>query len=257
MPCAGHCFDVAPLEPPTLPGRLSEKDRTSSICEPIETYTYSPLKPWQTRILRLHPSQKYTIGEQEPPLSADLLVATVSDTEGIVIEQSGEIVGYTALSYTWGYPELSETLTCNKRRKMISSSNAAALIAIRSPTEQICVWIDAICINQDDTQEKSAQVARMLSIYKKARSVTAWLGEPDTGSLLASACCQNLTKLQKAVSTTTKRTKHAATCLGQLRANCLAILSLYDRPWLRRTWIRQEIYGARKIVVQCGSRQIS
>jgi hypothetical protein len=256
MPCAGHCFDVAPLEPPPLPGRLSKKDRTSSIWEFIEKYTYSPLKAWQTRILCLHPSESSSTGEQEAPLSADLLVATVSDTEGIVIEQSGDIVEYIALSYTWGYPELSEILICNGKKRMISDSNAAALIALRSSTTKTYVWVDAICINQGDSDEKSAQVARMLSIYKKARSVTAWLGQSDDNSLLAFVCCQELTKLCGAVSGV-DRTAHAPACFAQLRAIYLAILSLFTRPWIRRTWIRQEIFGARRLVVQCGSQQIS
>jgi hypothetical protein len=36
-----------------------------------------------------------------------------------------------------------------------------------------------------------------------------------------------------------------------------ALLSLYNRPWLRRTWVRQEIYGARRLVIHCGSQQVS
>jgi hypothetical protein len=254
MPCTGHCFDVTPFElPPTL-HEPNEQGWAASINEPIETYNYSPLHPWQTRILCLHPSQVSSIGEQ-PPLSADLLVANVSDIEGIVVEQSGKIVEYTALSYTWGHPALSETLICNKKRKMISSSNAAALVALRSPIELIYVWIDAICINQDDNREKSAQVARMLSIYKKAWSVTAWLGEPDTNSLLAFTCCQS----QELHDTLWRDdgAVHASMCLETLRVIYIAISSLYTRPWLRRTWIRQEIFGARRLVVRCGSRQIS
>jgi hypothetical protein len=256
MPCAGHCFDVAPIEPIAPSSRWSEEGGSVSTSEAVETYTYSRLKAWQTRILCLHPSGKSATGDQEAPLSADLLVATVSDTEGIVIEHSGLVVEYIALSYTWGYPELSETLICNKKKRMISSSNAAALIALRSSATKTYVWIDAICINQGDSDEKAAQVARMLSIYKKARSVTAWLGQPDDNSLLAFACCRELTELCGAVSGV-DRTAHAPACFAQLRAIYLAILSLFTRRWIRRTWIRQEIFGARIIVVQCGSQQIS
>jgi hypothetical protein len=62
-----------------------------------------------------------------------------------------------------------------------------------------------------------------------------------------------------------KATTHVPSCLDRLRAIYLALSSLYTRPhnqphnggWLGRTWIRQEVYGARELVVQCGSDQIS
>jgi hypothetical protein len=230
MYCTGHCFDIARFEATSILDEPNEEGWAASAAGPSETYMYTPLKSWQTRILRLHPSQDSSLA----PLSADLLVATVSDTEGIVIEQAGAPVEYTALSYTWGYPQLSETLICNRTRKAISGSNAAALAALRRPNESIYVWIDAICINQDDVEEKSAQVARMLNIYQKAYSVTAWLGEPDNDSLLAFACCRKLGELQKAVSQF-RQTTHELPCFDHLRAIHLAIFSLYNRPWLRRT----------------------
>ena len=255
MPCTGHCFDVPHFQPQPVSNELDEEVWAAPIVEPSENYTYSSLKPWQTRILCLHPSQDSSLGKKSL-LCADLLVATVSDTEGIVIEESGQIVEYIALSYTWGYPELSETLVCNKKRRPISKSNAAALVALRSSEHPTYIWIDAICINQEDLAEKSAQVARMLSIYKKARSVTAWLGESDTDSVLAFACCRMSMELQVLVSRT-DRTAHTPPCFARLRVIYLAILSLYRRPWLRRTWIRQEIFGARRLTVQCGLQQIS
>lgn len=264
MSCTGNCFDVVFHETPTILDNPSVGNQPKSIVGPSEAYSYTPLKPWQTRILCLHPSQASPFLEDEkPPLSADLFVATVSDTEGIVIEQTGEIIEYTALSYTWGYPTLSETLICNKKRRMISSSNAAALVALRSPIEPVYVWIDAICINQDDAEEKSAQVARMLNIYRKAHLVVAWLGEPDGDSLLAFACCRKLVELRTAVSNF-RSTMHGPACLERLKAIYLAIRSLYDRPynkanngvWLGRTWVRQEIYASRNLVVLCGSDRI-
>jgi hypothetical protein len=253
MSCAGRCFDVNQFELPFLSNILNERDERDSQTPPsglTEPYVYIALEPWQTRILCLHPSQA------AHELSADLLVATVSDTEGIVIERDRKSVEYIALSYTWGRPELSESLICNGKNRPISSSNAAALNAIRNHTAPTYIWIDAICINQEDAQEKSAQVARMLNIYKRAQLVIAWLGEPDTDSQLAFTCCRKLTELKEAVSRV-RGTSHAPACFDHLRAIHHAILSLYNRPWLRRTWIRQEIYGAKRLVVQCGSHQIS
>ena len=44
-------------------------------------------------------------------------------------------------------------------------------------------WIDALCINQDDVEEKNEQVKLMCKIYSKAKKVYAWLGKPDIASL--------------------------------------------------------------------------
>jgi hypothetical protein len=254
MACGGHCFEVPRLEFPTTPSGSDQQILQRFSNQFLEQYTYSGLQPWQTRVLCLHPLHAFAVGSfEECQLYADLLVATVSDNEGIVIENSGKVVEYIALSYSWGRPELSETLICDGKARPISSNNAAALTALRSPTEPIYIWIDAVCIDQANTQKKSAQVARMLNIYKKAQSVVAWLGEPDSDSLLAFACTDRLSTLEQELNTTT----HASSCLVRLKAIYHAFQSLYDRPLLRRTWIRQEIYGARRLVFQCGPQQVS
>jgi hypothetical protein len=250
MACSGHCFDIISLEAPSSFHDLVEESLQAPTDQAAELYTYSDLKPWQTRILRLHPS------ELSHQLSADLLVAAIPDTEDLLLESTGAKVEYTALSYSWARPELCETLVCNGGNMPISRSNAAALVSLRSHTKLRYVWIDAICINQEDDLEKSAQVAKMLSIYKKARSVTVWIGEPDTDSRLAFACIEGLSKLQKEMRQYGKTT-HVPSCYNQLRSISRAIRSLYERPWIRRTWIRQEIYGARRITIRCGIYQIS
>jgi hypothetical protein len=255
MSCAGHCFDFAPAELPTLSDGLNGEGRETSIGETTKPYVYTRLRPWQTRVLRLHPPNLASDG-REFPLSADLLIVTVPDAADFLIDSTGARIEYTALSYSWGYPMLAETLICNGYTIPISRSNAAALLAIRSATESTHVWIDAICVNQKDAQEKSTQVAGMLKIYEKARSVTVWLGEPDADSLLAFACIQRLSKLKEGLSGFDKTT-HMPCCHDQLRSILLALSSLYDRPWLRRTWIRQEIYGAKHLTIHCGSQRVS
>lgn len=60
----------------------------------------------------------------------------------------------------------------------------AELIGLDSPEY---IWIDAICINQEDLEERSIQVARMYSIYDNAQSVLIWLGEHDGFYTIGSA----------------------------------------------------------------------
>ena len=96
----------------------------------------------------------------------------------------------------------------------------------------------------------------MLAIYKKARSVTAWLGSPDSDSLLAFACARRLPVLENDLSEHRER-EHKLSCVNQLTAIHNALLGLFERPWFGRTWIRQEIYGARHLTVQCGLNSAS
>jgi hypothetical protein len=60
----------------------------------------------------------------------------------------------------------------------IRSNLAAALKAIRQPKDEVDIWVDAMCISQENDAEKKIQVAMMETIYSRAQSDTIWLGEP-------------------------------------------------------------------------------
>ena len=99
---------------------------------------------------------------------------------------------YDALSYWWGEDEArneiiiysNETdgtsrmsISNSKRRNFFIRPNLeAALQQIRSDKSSVDLWIDAICINQEDKKEKTAQVLRMHEIYSNANNVCIWLG---------------------------------------------------------------------------------
>jgi hypothetical protein len=262
MPCHGHCYDVPALEALSSHSSSQEEIEASQVLpgrhhEQLDTYSYGPLKPAQTRILRLHPKGHSPEGKlRDDGLYADLVAVNLHILEGVMIDGTTKTIHYNALSYSWGYPELSETLVVDGKAKLISGQNAVALRALRHPTKIANLWIDALCINQDDKQEKSEQVAQMLAIYKKARSVTAWLGSPDSDSLLAFACARRLPVLENDLSEHRER-EHKLSCVNQLTAIHNALLGLFERPWFGRTWIRQEIYGARHLTVQCGLNSAS
>jgi hypothetical protein len=262
MPCDGHCYDVPALEALSSHSSSQEEIEASQVLpgrhhEQLEAYSYGPLKPAQTRILRLHPKGHSPEGGlRDNGLYADLVTVNLHILEGAMIDGTTQNIHYDALTYSWGHPEPSETLIIGGKAKPISRQNATALIALRHPTQIANFWVDAICINQDDKQEKSEQVAHMLAIYKKARSVTAWLGSPDSNSLLAFACARKLPALKAGLSEH-RELAHNGSCIDQFTAIHNAIFHLFERPWLGRTWIRQEIYGARRLTVQCGLNSVS
>jgi hypothetical protein len=144
MSCAGHCFDLVPLAAPSSHQKksLGKSPKSSS----LPPHTYSPLQPWQARILCLHPSKTCDRDEQNnSELRGDLLIANLLALEGVTVEGNSKIISYKALSYSWGHPELFEVLFCNGKARPISRSNAAALRALRHTTNPTYLWIDAIC----------------------------------------------------------------------------------------------------------------
>ncbi|CZR70018.1 uncharacterized protein PAC_19919 [Phialocephala subalpina] len=156
-----------------------------------------------------------------------------SDIEGTFhcIELSA-LPEYTALSYAWG-----EQRNCRKIKK--STINKPKLF-----------WIDAICINQSDINERNHQVGLMKRIYATAADVYIWLGrEGDNSGLamdfVAKKGAQNLRA--KGPGYHPLWTKKVGRALGEL---C-------DRPYWRRMWIIQEIIHAEQITTRNGQRIIT
>lgn len=102
---------------------------------------------------------------------------------------------YTALSYVWEdygpimnkndkkrqnkdelNPHKERTMICNGKALKVKASVFAAISKLRKDLNGRYVWIDSICINQDDEREQSAQVAKMTDIYSGAAYVFIWLG---------------------------------------------------------------------------------
>jgi Heterokaryon incompatibility protein (HET) len=83
---------------------------------------------------------------------------------------------YDALSYCWGGQKPTVEILCNGARLLITENAYSALCFLRHPNESRMLWIDAICINQSDAEEKSYQVSLMQDIYRGAQNVHVWLG---------------------------------------------------------------------------------
>jgi hypothetical protein len=105
---------------------------------------------------------------------------------------------YEALSYTWGDPKgegslipcrgdpsASYPIKVDEGYLTVAYNLNCALKQLRHGTNPRTLWIDAICINQDDSEEKNHQVKAMARIYSGASRVLAWLGEDDEYTDLA------------------------------------------------------------------------
>ena len=80
---------------------------------------------------------------------------------------------------------MTDYVVVDKRSFWITKNLNAALRALRHTTEDRWLWVDAICINQEDIPERNQEVLRMMSIYRMAEHVIVWIGEPSEDSGVA------------------------------------------------------------------------
>jgi hypothetical protein len=173
---------------------------------------------------------------------------------------------YEALSYVWGNPNPSDRVLCNGQPIQIGPSLSQALRRIRCQEATRTVWVDAICINQEDEDEKSHQVPMMGSIYSLAKTVVVWLGHGDaqqTGlafgcsKVIATACFDHD---QRQGIPSDHSTRHEEVGVPEEVCDPLMLSSLkelYSRPWFSRIWCIQEIRLAAKAQVMWGDDEIS
>ena len=91
-----------------------------------------------------------------------------------------QVPEYTAISYCWTYDaELVNICVDDNGTFKVPVHLRACLRRLRSATSAISVWIDAICINQNDQVEKSEQVGQMPKIYSGSLRTVIWLGETE------------------------------------------------------------------------------
>jgi hypothetical protein len=126
---------------------------------------------------------------------------------------------YLAISYTWGDPTPKHEILCDDGQVMLLTETLHSLL--HHPylmKSDLPVWIDALCIDQDNLIEKSQQVGMMRSIYENAIRVIVYLGEPDGDS-------------DRAMTTfeTKASTFHTLDMLGNTTGSRDAVASFFER----------------------------
>ncbi|CAM1507743.1 Fc.00g045910.m01.CDS01 [Cosmosporella sp. VM-42] len=95
---------------------------------------------------------------------------------------------YLTLSYTWGDAAATKDLHLTDKCLKIRPNVFDALCRLRKNIGSFTIWIDAVCINQDDLDERSAQVSIMRHIYESASRTIVYLGENSHGKKLREFC---------------------------------------------------------------------
>ncbi|KAI0383743.1 heterokaryon incompatibility protein-domain-containing protein [Hypomontagnella monticulosa] len=212
------------------------------------TYEYEPLISQDAiRILVLHPAEI----ESDPLKGSIIQIKRYSE-----LVKPGDRQGYCALSYAWGKSKFSRVLILegsdsNVRSYLpISRIVEAMLRYFREPKKPRYLWIDAICLNQQDEDEKGKQIPEMGEIFTSADKVHIWLGTSNRIDYAKMFTYLRLLALCPGQTDTTQIFGNDYTATSQVR-------SFFRRPWFHRRWILQEASLAQYGIVHLGSYSIS
>lgn len=167
---------------------------------------------------------------------------------------------YTAISYTWGDASLTEPIVLNGGRYFTTKNAREVLEYVRRTGGMHAIWIDAICINQNDIPERNAQVRLMDSVYSHAQQTVVWLGEVSNDSDLAldfvPVINSALHSLRESGEVTEKLLLET-TATDSNSPQWQALGRLLARPWFQRIWVIQEVALSQAVNVACGEKTLS
>jgi Heterokaryon incompatibility protein (HET) len=233
----------------------------------MEYFSYAPLDPTkdEIRLLRILPR------DHENEVACTL--------EKISLKEHPK---YLALSYAWGDPTLSSQIVINSMKVFITKNLEIALRHLQEHVEPVAIWIDALCINQNDVIEKAEQVTKMKEIYQQAENVLVWLGPAADGSdevigylewigeTVEDLGLAGITDHDIREAFNLPNDPHCKSVKDKLEQLYTEFDFLFPdlfpwqahqnfmkRDWCTRSWVVQELAVARGATFMCGKRKIS
>ena len=193
-----------------------------------EPFNYERLPgPKWIRILHLYPKER----------DSDRLMCSLEPVRLGSATQRGSGKCYEALSYTWGDPQ-SHAIECDGRT-IFTTKNCYRALRLLQILGHLTLWVDSICINQSDLQERSSQVQLMSQIFVSAKAVLVWLGEEDSvedGSLYY----RNDDWIYPS---------YRISDMPANKTSYNSLLRYLSRPWFSRVWILQEVMLSKRLTV--------
>ena len=193
---------------------------------------------------------------------------------------------YEAVSYVWGDHKFTKTIYLNGKPFEVGENLDSILRQLRlgargrRKSKPRRLWVDAICINQDDLVERGHQVRRMNEIYSASSQSVVWLGNVHSDSELAFDFMSKRLKpsLEAVGYSCTDEASNAAKSgfwdqwdegkdAETLEAvehlidkkyakSWSAVAKLLRRPWWNRAWTVQELISAKEVSVHCGPSSV-
>lgn len=228
-------------------------------------FVYKPLRDGEIRLLRLRWAQHNHHGDKNKHAAVGQEYSGDSIECEITHHLLDDNLEYAALSYTWGTDQPSQRIKMNGNDILIRDNlhfffqqvltHAYARVDDSTRTDdsvetrrnpglaELAVgtywWVDALCINQSDIQERNAQVTQMRRIYSQARFIAIWLGPGADDSDLAIEAYRSYQSFGAVPRPPAAAlSEQERTWLDSLPRKALE--KLWQRPWWRRVWVWQE-----------------
>lgn len=214
----------------------------------------------------LHPDQ------EKEPLRCTFFTHHLLDqhTAAMCVKFRGRPGDYRAISYSWHADADAKdygSIVCNGKPLRITRNLSDLLYRLRSPTARQSLWVDQLCINQDDEREKEQQIPLMQKVYQQAGDVVFWIGEEDEHNPAAFSLIEKLDSVYREVGYETPQVPPAGAIADDTYTSNLRLPSLRSGEWkplmeifarmvFRRLWIVQEIVLGHSVLVMCGSHTI-
>jgi serine/threonine protein kinase len=222
---------------------------------------------WENFKSEPHGTLKYSplLGKSDIRLVSLLPGGSLDDIELKIITVSlSDNPTYEAMSYAWGesrsvcsisvYPDDNTKSTCEPQKLLIQSDLFQALQVLRYPKRERRLWIQSVCINQKDLDEKSNQVCQMYQIFAKAQGACIWLGGCDSAYHKAMDTISKVSNIEKPDNNwlPLDPIEDKETFRNDIQERWHSLVDLMRRPWFSRRWVVQEIAFSRKASIYCG-----
>jgi hypothetical protein len=208
---------------------LNEDDELPVQCS-LETCSLSQPPPYH--------ALSYVWGD--PGVAAEIIINDTPFQATRNLEQALRTIRYRLKN------ELGIIFRTNRTNEVEAAAGGPAELRLSTSTEYR-IWVDAVCINQQDVYERNRQVALMKDIYSSAHRVLVWFGPGDRDTDWLFEICEQYKKgdiLQKLLPSDDARYKTVIT-----------FWRISERPWWSRVWVLQEFVVARNDpVFLCGFR---
>ena len=243
-------------------------------------FQYQPLMPFTTSSISIIDdlSRHGDHNKTEPPNIRLLTVLPGHDDDKIFcqlrvasLQQVANNATYESLSYCWGGEDASMCISLHNAFEAEEQASAfhvrpnlySALCALRFHDRPRTLWVDAVCINQADEREKSAQIPLMRQIFEGAIRTLVWLGGSTSDSEPAVRLVRALTaaweKCNGDIPTIAKLKSDEMPQLGLPTYPSMDydnLLNLLALPWFERAWVVQEIIVSKSAWVYWGSERV-
>ena len=221
---------------------------------------YLQLGPRQIRLLEIVP---WKTSESEDNNTIHCLLNVV-----VLEGNPDERPKYSALSYTWGSPadygrfkrmrpEPDRVVMCNGCPVNVTENLHDFLQQARSMTQfaNTRLWVDAICINQDDLDERGSQVRFMAEIYSSAEAVISWLGRADKHTEAGFATLEDIAKHVPDTWDGENQDSYDI-APDENEGPWVSAVKIFQRTYFTRVWMVQEIVLAKQVKVLCGPHEL-